>query len=95
MLCRGTQNDVFIPQTIARLGASSALDCVSEFCQYEDGAWFLPLQSDIATNVTSNVATFADCVAMCTAGSTCQFVTYDYRARTCTVRNGADVVYEG
>jgi len=81
--------------TVSRQGASSAIDCVSEFNQYQDGAWFLPVQSDVATNITSGVLKFADCVALCPAASDCQFVTYDYVAKTCTVRSGASVVYEG
>lgn len=92
---RGLDNDVFVPKTISREGASSSVDCVAEFGQYQDGAWYLPLQSNVSTNVSSNVQTFADCVALCPASSTCQFVTYDYVDKACTVRSGAPVIYEG
>lgn len=86
---------MFVPKTVSRDGASTSVDCLAEFCQYQDGAWYLPLQSDIATNVSLNVQTFADCVALCPASSSCQLVTYDYVAKSCTVRSGATVVYEG
>ena len=92
---RGLNNDVFVPKTISRDGASTSVDCVAEFGQYQDGAWYLPLQSDIATNVSSDVQSFAECVALCPASSDCQFVIYDYVAKSCTARSGAPVVYEG
>lgn len=93
--CSNFTNDVFASRTVARWGATSSLDCLSEFYQLVDGAWFLPLQSDAATRVTQNVQLFADCVALCPAGSDCQFVMYDYMAKTCTVRFRDTIVYEG
>ena len=92
---RRQSNDVFSPRTISRERASNSLDCVSEFMQLGDGAWWLPIQADNSTAVTPNVLTFAECVAQCPAGSDCQLVTYDYIKQTCTVRAGATVVYEG
>jgi hypothetical protein len=49
----------------------------------------------VSTVVTSNVQTFPACVDLCKANSSCQFVTYDYNVKSCTVRNSATVVYEG
>lgn len=90
-----SSNDVFAPRTIARSGATSPIDCVSEYAQIIDMSWFLPLGSNAATTVASNVASFQACVDKCSASSTCQFVTYDYQAKECTVRNGAEVIYIG
>ena len=94
-LClRAGANDVWASPTIARLGATSSLDCLTEFAQLLDRSWFLP-DNGVSTNVTSDVATWADCVALCPSQSTCQYVTYNYRLRTCTVRLGSAVVLEG
>lgn len=93
--CRNLSNDVFAPRTISRQRDSTSLDCVSEFGQLTDASWFLPLQSDAGTTVAQNVAGFADCVALCQAGSDCQLVTYDYMAKTCTVRNGTTPEFTG
>lgn len=68
---------------------------LSEFGQLIDSAWYLPLTSDVSTVVTPNMQTFAECAALCEANSTCQFVTYDYNDKSCTVRNSATVVYTG
>jgi hypothetical protein len=80
------QNDLFTSQTVSRAAANSHVDCLSEYGQLKDGAWFLPLSSTEGTNVTTGVPTFADCVAVCSADKECQLLTYDYRARTCLVR---------
>jgi hypothetical protein len=91
-----TGNDVYVPRTIARTGASLALDCLSEYSQLVDGSWFIPVDPDApSTTVTRDVNTFAECVALCPAGSNCQFVTYDYVAKTCSARNAAEVIYDG
>lgn len=76
----------------------SLLFCLLPFLQFAqliDASWFLPLQSAVSTVVVKDVGSFADCVALCKDGSDCQFVTYDYVAKTCTVRNNAAVVYMG
>lgn len=88
-------NDVFVPRTISRTGASSAIDCVSEYGQLQDGSWYLPLSDNTGTNTINGVGSFAECVGRCDVEPRCQFVTYDYQDRTCTLRNGAEVVYEG
>jgi hypothetical protein len=89
-------NDVFVPQTIARAGASASTDCLAEFGQLLDGHWFIPVDPNAATTtVTHDVNTFAECVGLCPANSTCQFVTYDNVAKTCSARNSAEVIYEG
>ena len=49
------------------------------------------MSDDQKTNVTAGVNTFAACVALCPEGSDCQLVTYDYVAKTCTIRRGAPV----
>jgi hypothetical protein len=80
------QNDLFMPQTVSRSAASGPVDCLSEYSQLKDGAWFLPLSRTEGTNVTAGVPTFADCVAVCSSDKECQLLTYDYRAQTCLVR---------
>ena len=80
------ENDVFIPRVVSRPSASSPVDCLSEYSQLKDGAWFIPLASDVGTNITGNVTSFADCVTLCSADNAYQLVTYDYREKTCLVR---------
>lgn len=87
-------NDVFVPRILSKQGASSPGDCLTEFGQLIDGAWYLPLRSDVATFI-SDVQSFEACVALCQPNSQCQFVTYDYVAKTCTVRNGDKVIMKG
>lgn len=88
-------NDIFAPRTVARQGAISSIDCVSEYTQYVDGAWFLPVSSNVATTVTNNVDTFQACVDVCSRTASCQFVTYDYVNKSCTVRVAATVILTG
>jgi hypothetical protein len=63
--------------------------------QLVDMSWYLPLSSAVATTVAGGVTSFQQCVSMCTTAAKCMFVTYDYVAKTCTVRYGQEVVYQG
>jgi hypothetical protein len=45
--------------------------------------------------VEPNVLTFAACAARCTDAKQCQFATYDYVAKTCTIRLGLPPTYVG
>jgi hypothetical protein len=87
-------NDLFSADAVAPLGADSPYDCVSEFSQIADGAWYLPTTGNSAMNVTANVSTFAACVALCVEPD-CQYVTYDYLAATCYVRMAIEPYLSG
>lgn len=50
--------------------------------------------SDPFSVVYPNTNTFAACVARCNADP-CEFVTYDYVSKNCTVREGRAPVYVG
>lgn len=86
--------DFFTPRTLARPGAASPLDCLSEYSQLQDGSWWLPLSSSVGVNVTSGVADFAGCVNLCDQAQ-CQLVTYDYVTQECSTRVALDPVLEG
>jgi hypothetical protein len=86
--------DFFVPQTIARPGATSPVDCLAEYSQLQDGSWWLPLADSTGVNVSTGVTTFASCVERCDQAR-CQLVTYDYVAQECSVRVAQDPVYEG
>lgn len=76
-------NQPFTPAPVARIGAASAADCLAEFAQVADGAWYMG-GSAALTNLTGSIAdTFDACVAACKADDTCQYVTYDYDAKAC------------
>jgi hypothetical protein len=69
-------NQAFTPASVARSLADSAADCLAEFAQIEDSAWYLGGNATLTT--VSGANTFADCVAACTG--TCQYITFDYDA---------------
>jgi hypothetical protein len=69
-------NDVFVPRILARPEASSPVDCLSEYAQIRDGSWRLPLSTTEATNVTEGVATFQECVDLCSTNDDCLLLTF-------------------
>lgn len=79
-------NDLFVAQAVSPIGADSSFDCVAEFAQLSDSAWYIPTAGNTAMNVTEGVASFANCVALCVEPD-CEYATYNYRARTCYTRN--------
>jgi hypothetical protein len=84
-LCRNNNNEVYGPTALAKAGASGPTDCVAEFAQLADGAWWLPLTANAGVELSSQ-ASFADCVQQCRSQSDCQLVTYDYSNSQCAVR---------
>lgn len=85
MHCRGYVTDLFVAQTVARLGASSSMDCLSEYAQL-DGSFFLPTGNASGTATAAGVASFAACVDICSGTFGCQLASYDYQTQTCTTR---------
>lgn len=71
-------NQAFTPNSVARLGAETGADCLAEFAQIVDAAWWLPGAN---ASAVAGVSTFGDCVDACTGD--CQFVTFDYNDNTC------------
>ena len=55
---------------------------------------YLPITPNGVQN-TTNVLTFQACLALCDAATNCQYVTYDYRAKICSVRVSVTQVYVG
>lgn len=94
-LCtRNLANDVYTPGVVARRGAASPIECLSEYAQVVDSAYYIPLSSDEGVTNHTNVANFSACVNLCTAAQ-CQLVTYDYQHRQCFVRVSEAPVYDG
>jgi len=85
---------VFTPRTVARVGAASPLECLSEYSQIVDGSYFLPVSSPEGVTETPGVKSFSACVGFC-SDANCQLVTYDYRQQKCYVRVSQAPVYEG
>lgn len=92
---QGRANDIFSPATISRIGATNPVECLSEYGQMNDGSFYIPLNSDEGVTVTSGINSFQACVDLCSAQANCQLVTYDYQAKTCSVRVWIPPVYEG
>lgn len=75
----GNQN--FTPAAVARLAADSAADCLAEFAQIVDTAWYLNGAAVLTQD--TNATTFDACVAACKDDANCQFITYDYDSNQC------------
>lgn len=75
-------NDVFAPQAVSRSGANASTDCLLEFTQAADGAWYLPIGNYTGPGTTTtSVASIGACAALCTTD--CMFVNYNYDTATC------------
>lgn len=72
-----------LSRVVSRAGASDLADCLSEYNQLTAGA-YLSFASSTATTVTPGMATFADCVSLCSAQDSCAAVTFDSSNQTCT-----------
>jgi hypothetical protein len=57
--------DTFTPKTVSRIGAATPIECLSEYLQVADGAYYLPLSSNEGVTALSGVASFADCITEC------------------------------
>jgi hypothetical protein len=75
-------NKNFTPAAVARTGADSAADCLAEFAQVVDAAWYLHGSATLA-NITDTAASFDACVSACKDDDSCQFITYDYDSNQC------------
>lgn len=93
-LRRNMSNEVYSPRVVARLGAASPVECLSEYSQIVDGNYFLPLSSDDGVLEAQDIADFPACVDLCSLHQ-CQIVTFDYMTRTCFVRMSLAPVLEG
>lgn len=88
-----TNNDVWSAPVVARIGADNAVDCLAEFTQHNDGAYYLPVLDVPGNLLTPNVTTFSDCVALCKEG--CSVVTYDYKTLECFTLTLRESTFEG
>lgn len=88
-----TDNDVWSAPVTARLEADNAVDCLAEFTQVVDGAFYVPAISLASNLYANNVTSFSDCVATC--GDGCALVTYDYKTLECWALYLTPSTYEG
>jgi len=77
-------NRNFSPAVVARPGAVSAADCLAEFGQISDVAWYMG--GSVAMATVSSASTFAACVDACKADTDCQYITFDYVTSQCSKR---------
>lgn len=75
----------FTPAPVARTGAASPADCLAEFAQIVDAAWYMGGAVSL-TNATDSATTFDACVAACKASATCQYATFDYDSKQCFLK---------
>lgn len=78
-------NQAFTPDSVAREGAESGADCLAEYAQIVDAAWWLPgAAGGFAGAEVADVSNFTACVEAC--GANCQMVTFDYNTDKCYVK---------
>lgn len=82
------QNQLFVPETVARLGADSSADCLAEYAQIVDDVWFLGGDAALTTvetigNGTTNITTVVECTEACSEDADCMFVTFSYDGQVC------------
>lgn len=77
-------NHPYKPDVVARPGATTAGDCLAEWSQIVDAAWFLgnitTLPKPPVTYSGSVDDKFLACLAQCKDEPLCQFFTFDYDA---------------
>lgn len=89
-------NMVYAPVAVSRLGANFSGDCLTQFTQIVDGAWYIPVADTSPawtaadaghTNETSLEACLARCDTDVAAPGTpvCMFVNYNYDTGKCMV----------
>jgi len=74
-------NRNFTPAVVARPGAVSPADCLAEFGQIADLAWYMGRPVDMAR--VADVGTFEACVEDCKRDDDFQDITYDYNTTQC------------
>lgn len=79
-------NQNFTPAAVARPGAASTADCLAEFAQIGDFAWYMAGSS---TMEIVPVSTFDACVDNCKTDAACQYLTYDYNINECYKKTSA------
>jgi hypothetical protein len=82
-----TTNYNFTPASVARASAGSPADCLAEFAQIVDTAWYLG-GAVAMTNVTG-ATTFPACVTNCKADPNCQYITFDYETSACSKKTSS------
>lgn len=88
-----TDNDVWTAPVTARLEADNPVDCLAEFTQVVDGAFYVPAIDLPSNRYANNVTSFSDCVATC--GDGCALVTYDYLTNECWALYLTPSIFEG
>jgi len=81
-------NQGFAPAVVARVSARSLADCLAEFAQVDDLAWFMGGSVAMAP-VEAN--SFEACVEDCKADAACQYLTFDYKTRRCSKKVAANI----
>lgn len=76
-------NQNFTPSVVARAGADSPADCLAEFAQISDSAWYMG--GSAAMEAVSAASSFDTCVAACKAEDSCQYITFDYDTSACSM----------
>lgn len=69
-------NKQFVPDVVSRAMAETASDCLAEFAQVVDAAWFMG--GSVALTPVPGISSFGDCIDSCRSDASCEYITYDY-----------------
>uniref|UniRef100_A0A383VIT8 Apple domain-containing protein n=1 Tax=Tetradesmus obliquus TaxID=3088 RepID=A0A383VIT8_TETOB len=80
--------DVYYPPATSVIGASSSEQCLSDFAQTVDGAFFLELRLNeeyAALGANTSVYTLRECIQACREQGACAAATFNYESRSCSL----------
>lgn len=80
-------NRNFSPAVVARPGPTSLGDCLAEFAQITDVAFYLGGSVEMSPVAA---ATFEACVDGCKTDDDCQYITFDYNTNTCLKKTASN-----
>lgn len=76
-------DDIFTPQITSKPYSDSQADCVADFSQTVEGAFYLDLQAGAGFTQVTGKENLQSCVQDCRESATCLAATFDYASLEC------------
>jgi hypothetical protein len=76
-------DDIFTPQTTSKPFSTSQADCVADFSQTVEGAFYLDLQEGAGFATIAGRENLQSCVQECRDNANCTAATFDYASLEC------------
>jgi hypothetical protein len=77
------KDDIFTPETTSKPYSTSQADCVADFSQTVEGAFYLDLQAGEGYATVTASENLQSCVQNCRDSATCIAATFDYSSLEC------------